>query len=310
MKRIQHIQYFCQNPPAKLLPSIVLQERVYKRSRSLSSLYSSSANQLLVDTLVKQLCCVLSYFDYLFYTVHEETDGEKQFKSMITNLLRSQSNCIDICNPLMMNCIKSDLIGFWRSKTVFTFNHEGVFKLVSISTIYLLIDLLELQSRNIKELHLEWDNSPYILYGKDINSINSFYSDYFAKLPNVYYEFYRNIFSKNNEYRFNCKVDYYLYFDERLYSGSKFCARINKYSFEEDQIIINNAMITDDGFTEFEKSSGVISKTVTCNFCPSNSNQHLLYDGIRCWLYQGICNKLGFKIIGINLGEGTNETVF
>ena len=105
-------------------------------------------------------------------------------------------------------------------------------------------------------------------------------------------------------------MDYYLYFEESSYSGSKFSARINKYSFEEDQIVINNTMISGNSFTELEKSNGVISKTVTCNLCPSNSNQHLIYDGIRCWLYQGICNKLGFDIAGINLGEGTNETIF
>lgn len=304
------IQKFCQNPPAKLLPSIALQERVYKRSLSLNSLYSSSTQQLLIDTLVKQFYCVLSYFDYLFFSVHEETDGEKQFKTMATNLLQLQSNCIDICNPFMMNSIKNELTDYYRSKTVFKFNPQRVFKLVSINTINMLIDILELQSRNIKEIHLEWENTPQIFCGKDINAINTFYSDYFAKLPKVYYEFYSNIFSRNNEYRFGCKVDYYLYFEESPYSGSKFSARINKYSFEEDQIVINNTMISGNSFTELEKSNGVISKTVTCNFCPSNSNQHLIYDGIRCWLYQGICNKLGFDIAGINLGEGTNETIF
>ena len=126
------------------------------------------------------------------------------------------------------------------------------------------------------------------------------YSDYFARLPNLYYEFYKNIFSKNNEYRYSCKVDYYLYKDDQPNGRRVFRSRINVYEQSEDRIEINNTIIPDDAITELELRNGLIYKSCPSSFTPQGTNQQLFYDGVRCWLYQGICNKLGLKIDGIN----------
>ena len=312
VKRSIHktIQRFCQNPPAKLLPDVVLGERIYKKASFLSELFTPGSSKLTVDDLVNKLYCVLSYFDYLFFSSQNETEGEKQFKRMANNLLQQRLNSVDFFNPFFMNCISDELKAYFYKTKEYRFNPKRVLRIITLSDIHFLTDLLELSSRKVKTINSEWIDSNNILFGNDIQSINDLYSDYFARLPNLYYEFYRNVFSKNNEYRFNCKVDYYLYIDERPYRRQKFCARINKYSQFDDEIVINNVLITEDGFTDLEKRSGVTEKIITCSFNPQGANQQLFYDGVRCWLYQGICNKLGLKIEGLDLGNLSHDTIF
>ncbi len=304
------IRQFCQNPPAKLLPDIVLEERTYKKAKMLSKLLSPVSDQLLVNDLITKLQCLLSYVDYLFYRSQSVSENEIKFKKMVLNLFKRNTNCLDFFNPLFMSCIEVELNEYYKNTKQLIFKSDRVFKLISTSNIYFLIDLLELQARGVKQIHSQWEDSCRILASDSIEEINKLYSDYFSKLPNAYYELYKTIFSKNNEYRFSCKVDYYLFIDNHQHDWHKFSARINNYIPTDDRIEIKSVLIDSDEFTELEKNQGVISKICTTRFSPANYNQQLLYDGVRCWLYQGICSKLGYKIEGINLGGGISETIF
>jgi hypothetical protein len=69
-------------------------------------------------------------------------------------------------------------------------------------------------------------------------------------------------------------------------------------------------MIVDSVSPQFELEESVISKTYLSVLGRIISSGNPLYDGVRCWLYQGICQKLGLKCEGLNLNVGIRTTIF
>ncbi len=302
------VQRFCQNPPSKLLPTVVLEEKIYRQANSISKLFRGNQDCLNVDDLYRKIEVVFAYLHLIFFQRHEDSENEKQFKQMAGNLLKIHPNCLDLQNPLMMSVIFEDLNRFYEENREIKYNVQNVFSLVTLNTIILFSDFLELKKRGIKVIDSQWKNLYKAINDEDSSSVESICDKWVSQLPNVYYEFYRNVFSKNYEYRYECKAEYFI---EREYSaitdGIAYYIMVDKYKSEEDSICITKSMNEDNTISGNNKSSNFRSNM---NLFHLAHDKRLLYDGVRCWLYQGICNRLGFKTEGIALGSGFRECLF
>lgn len=299
VKNVVHkmIKDFCVNPPSYLLPSAVLEEKVYKKASEFNVLFNDESGDLIVDEIINNINKTLSIFDYVLFG-----DSDRVIKEHLI----TKHNLIDICNAIKRdNSI--DINKYYNNCNIKT-DILRAYSLLSLDSKEFINDINELKRRGIKQIQYEWGDLHRILYNGDIYDIRNIISHWFNKLPNIYYEFYKNVFSLNNEYRYKCKVDYYIYDNKGVDSGLKYHALINKYKNEEDSIIVNeeyiNSCLSDD------KKEGLIFEIDTSLLTMMVYDQQLFYDGIRCMLYQGICQKLNFKIEGLNLNGYMNYVLF
>ena len=304
------VQRFCQNPPSKLLPTIVLEEKVYRHAYGISTLFKEKKDYLDVDDIYRKMNAVFTYLDLIFFQRHEDSENEKQFKQMVGNLLKIHPNCIDLQNPLMMGVIVEDLNKFCEENNRIKYNVQNVFSLLTLNTIILFVDLLELKERDITIIDSQWKGLYKAINDDDALSVESICDKWVSQLPNVYYEFYRNVFSRNNEYRYECKAEYFIKREHSaITDGMAYYIMIDKYKSEEDSICITKSVKEeDDNIVNGNNNSD--NYRLNMNLFNLACDKRLLYDGIRCWLYQGISNRLGFKPEGIALGHGFRECLF
>ena len=121
---------------------------------------------------------------------------------MVGNLFKMHPNCLDLQNPLMMGVVFEDLNRFYEENGEIKYNVQNVFSLVTLNTIRLFADLLELKERGIKIVDSQWKDFYKVINGEDSFFVESICDKWVSQLPNVYYEFYKNVFSRNNEYRY------------------------------------------------------------------------------------------------------------
>lgn len=306
------IQSFCQNPPAEIVPSIALEEKVYKKAETILKIFEDSTEKIIVDELINKINVILSYIDMLFYQNHIDSEKEAKFKQIIHNILfMGHHNCLSIFNLFYISMIREDLNQYYNNNKGIRYNRQRVFDILTKDIIVFIKDIYELDTRGVKEIHCEWNTSFKVLHEDDISCVISIFDKWFSKMPEIYYELYERLFFTNNEYRFSCKIDY----DIRKYDNCtdteiKYYNRINKYNVKDPQITIRYKDINSLQITEEEKKNGIISKADSSLLTSIICNQHLYYDGIRSWLYQGICHKLGFDIKGLCIGGLPGISVF
>lgn len=301
------IERFCENPPAKLLPSVLIEERVYKKAKALCSIFGSEED-ILVEDVLRKYNILLSYLYMIFSPNYNATDGEEQFKKVVLNLVRIPGNGINFNNFLMMGIVREELLDYYHSKPKIKFNSKFVLQLLSKESIELFIDLEELKERGVKEIHNYWYERSCLVFQDDIDSVKELYNEWFKKLPDSYCDMYKMIFGKNYEYMFTCNVEIAINKSISVESGILYDEVINTYKSKDDINISFVDYINPDFGDELEE--GIVSKTHSIVLGRIISSGNLLYDGVRCWLYQGICRKLGFKCEGLRLSDGIRTTIF
>ncbi len=299
------IKKFCINPPAELLPDKVIEERIFKKSFELNRLFRSDTNDIYVDETIRLIEAFFSYIGYIFDSNHIDSPNESNFKKAVLNLMPINPHCIDFSDFLMMGCIVAELLEYYNKNEIYTFSETGV-ELVTPETILFYNDLLELKKRGLKVVASDWTEAYSVVQGDDLVKVQNLFSSWLTGLPEIYYDFYQRIFDSNNAYRYRCKVDYYI---EQSQGVIKYDEIINVYNCNHDYIEINNKKISHD-FSVEDKENGVISKIGSLLNVSMFNRQQLYFDGIRCWLYQGICKKLGFKCDGLYLGGGLSYRIF
>ncbi|SET12519.1 hypothetical protein SAMN04487771_100595 [[Clostridium] aminophilum] len=296
---------FCENPPAKLLPSTLLEERVYEKAKALIAIFGSE-EEILVDDVLIKYNILLSYLYMIFSPNYNATDAEKQFKRIVSNQIRIPGNGINFSNPMMKGIVRGELLNYYNSKPAIKFNSKFVLQLLSKASIELFVDLEELKERGVKKIHNDWYERRCLVYQDDIDSVKKLYNEWLKKLPDSYHDMYKMIFGKNYEYMFSCNVEFSI--NKCSESGILYDEIINTYKSNDDISISLVDYINPDFRIELEES--VISKTHSSVLGRIISSGNPLYDGVRCWLYQGICQKLGLKCEGLKLNFGIRTTIF
>ena len=291
------IKCFCENPPLEVLPTIILKEMAFQKMNTIHTFVGDGECHL-IDEAIKDFYIMLSYLDYILddKSALQETDSQK--RTMLLNLLnRGCRHCVGLSNFLIWGNIK-EFAKSQRDKDSFPIKKE-IFDYVSLEDlgyIFLLHELKKRKENNIDYLRERFEESA------NLESERLFFEHYYNDVIQLYHETYNKIFD-SNKYLFSRKVFYSL-----EHEGKAFYM-LSRVDVAPKGIIELN--YTDaEALKNDEKYSGLgICYHLMNGFNVGMTKNTLLYDGVRCLLYQGICEALGFECQGLSI-NGINTKIF
>ena len=300
------VKSFCETPPIELLPTKVLMEIVYDRHNKLCDLLNVPSGD--VSDALENYYYLL---DYLFriLTANDLSDSENEVRNKYINNERVRERSIDF-ESLEWIDIKTE-INAYIEKMKPQHNHKiNVDLVLNVTTkecIQYYIVLSELKRRGITTIDEVWEYDISDIFKgneKSTKLIETIIKQWFDDLPDVYEEFYKNVFD-TPKYKYQINGIYS--FDDKDYSMPFNMVGITAKLYESnDGIRLTKSEVPlTTNFTEEDRKLGI--KSIVSSL--RNYNKKLLYDGIRCWLYQGICNALKIKPEGIHIGW-RNATLF
>ena len=133
--------------------------------------------------------------------------------------------------------------------------------------------------------------------------------EWFEHLPSLYHEFYKNVFDENMKYLFSRRIEYCI--EDNINGFLSVISKARVYSSENKELGITYKKPISMTFSEEDKQKGLqhIQSGELFGASIMNRIPTLYYDGIRCFLYQGICDALSFKCEGIEI-NGRSESLF
>lgn len=306
------VKSFCENPPIELLPTKVLMEIVYDRHNKLCDLLNVPSGD--VSDALENYYYLL---DYLFrmLTANDLSDSENEVRNKYINNGRIREHSIDFGSPEWID-IKAEINAYIekvKPKQNHKINVDLVLNVITKECIQYYMVLSELKRRGITTIEEVWKYDIYDIFKgneKSTKLIETIIEQWFDELPDIYAEFYKNVFdTPKYEYQINGIYS----FDVKDYSMPFNMIGITAKLYEPSEgikLTKSDIPLTTD-FTEEDRKLGI--KSIISSLEPAemvrDSNKKLFYDGIRCWLYQGICNTLRIKPEGIHIGW-RNATLF
>ena len=251
---------------------------------------------------------LFAYIFELFLENHIDSENEKNFKQVLKN---AHMRKLNVFNPFIIGLVADDFSAFANERNGFAIDLKQLFNVLDNESVEFFIDILELKDRNVKELNAQWLNCYKLLRADDVNVIKEICSEWLGQLPDVYYEFYENVFSNNKKYLYDTNAEYCIKPNiiQNPIAG-KYYMQINHYINSDGLIHIKQNEKANFDFFEADEESNVISKTTTGLVFDLILGGRPLYDGIRCWMYQGIIHTLKYKNDGLYLTGRGSVTLF
>ncbi len=303
------IKKYCLNPPSVFVPSIALEEKIYKRAYLITQLYDDKTEVLYVDDIINKVNVLFSYIDLLFSGDYIGSENER-IRQTISGYVDFGVKRFNPCNVFLGPTIKRELNIYYSEHHKIKYNIKRVSGIISKDILELLSDLIELKKRGVKVISCIWLDNYKKLQNDDIYDVYMIFDNWIKLLPDNYYQLYKEIFFDNRNYRYRCKVDYSIGKSDEGCCSKYFCNYV-KYKSQIDELLIKRVDKVDLEFTETDKEKGVETKVGTGLLISLANNNQLIYDGIRCLLYQGICQQLGFKNDGLCInGAGIKYSIF
>ena len=282
------IRNYCTNPPLSVLPTIILKEMIIKEMTIIHS-YVGTGICNTVDDAIQDFHIMLSCVTYILDERNVLEGGALQRKEIITNLLNAgQMHCIPLTNPFLWG----DLSGYsddYRNKGKVTFRAD-IFNYISIADAYYYSILLELRKR--KEYNIEpiWTS---IEETDSLVNEKKFFENLYQEVIPLYLETYNRVFD-SNKYLFSRRV----YFSLQNNNGLTMISRVEKTIREKPSISFVNAdyLENDDNYIGL----GICYSSIW-GWNSAMNRRTWFYDTVRCFLYQGICDALGYKCQGLSI---------
>ena len=123
----QIIQSFCQNPPANLLPSIVLQERIISKAQYIYGLLNKYNQEIFVDELFEMTNNLFAYIFELFLENHIDSENEKNFKQVLKN---AHMRKLNVFNPFIIGLVADDFSAFANERNGFAIDLKQLFNVL------------------------------------------------------------------------------------------------------------------------------------------------------------------------------------
>ena len=297
------IKDFCQDPPYDLLPDIVLVELTYNHALQIHHYFAD-------DEVLKPSECLsetIMLFRYIDHLIFEEPDSEKEkdFKMRILKDMRR----ISLFDSFAWQTMIPSLRDFKREHgedPAAKIHAKTVFDLVGEESIKYYVALSSLAKRQISFITSLWKYNPIDFLERRAyleNEIKPICEQWFEKLPDVYHEFYNKVFENNMKYIFSREIEYCI--DDNKDGYLTVIANARVYVGKNNSLDITYKKPISKDFSDDDVQRGLIHIQSGELFGASLMNRipTLYYDGIRCFLYQGICDALKLKCEGININH-------
>lgn len=299
------VRSFCENPSFQLLPTKALMEIVYEQNERMKVLLNG--NSLNIKELLTRYYYLL---DYLFklLTADDITDQERIYREKITVNGSIRKGSIDFNDSLWMQLQRPLLQYIEKNRNTgkHKINIELVLNVLSKKWIRYFLIIEELKSRGVSEISEIWHYRTEDVFAgtkEATELIQQIIMQWWNDLPDVYNDFYSNVF-ETDKYRYKLKAKYSFDDHTKDYPYSIIGITEKIYKADNGINIQFSKLPLGTEFTDEDKQQGITS--IISSLQPAefvrDSRKTLFYDGIRCWLYQGICHALDIKPKGIKIG--------
>lgn len=271
------LEQYCLNPPLSILPTLVLEEMAYKEMNTIHK-YVSRDKHLSVNQAFVDYIAMLLYFDFLLRGKALSPDDEKR-KIIIANVIKQgHPHCISLENPFMWGDLSS-FVASIKDDPDITYNDE-IIKFISYRDIRYFDVLNELRLRGVVEFSIT-----HLVDVEDNPSV--FFKKYYGELLPLYFDVYNKVFD-SDKYFYSRDVHYSVIGEAMLYRVNKAKRGVLELSYDES---------IDRDYLELKESgSNMIAKGFASigKWNVGLRGKTIYYDGIRCLLYQGLCESLGY----------------
>ena len=298
------VRTFCQNPPIEILPTIVLYELVYNQALQIHH-YFSDDDDLSPSRCLSEVIIMLRYLDYLIFR-----KPQKETECSLKKRLLKERRKISLFDPFVWNNVRTELNEYYNKhyqEERFSLG-KRVFDYIGEEDVQYYCRLNELEKRSNEQIKHVWDYEPidFMLKGEYLEKdIKPICEEWLGKLPKLYDEVYGYVFGDNPGYRYVKYIEYSIEDNRKRGYALSILGKARVYSSRNGNLEIrySSPILTD--FNEEDKSNGLQHIIAGEMFAGSilASSPTLYYDGIRCFLYQGICERFGLKCEGISINN-------
>ena len=303
----KYIRSFCQNPPIEILPTVVLNEVTYNKALKIHH-YFDSDDELVVNKCIAEVNILIRYIDYLIYcepTLYTELALRQRIRTT-----RGQISFFDSC---LWSSVKDGLNKYYTEhahEKQYNIHLDAVFKLLKIDCLSYYCTILELGNRNNEYVDKIWDYDPgvFLKERKYLEAeIKPICEKWFDNLPELYLNLYKKVFSENNKYKYLRSIRYCIEDNDGKYNYLTIVGKAHVYKSCDNELSINYTNSILDESSKLDKDDSLQYMLDGEIFAASIMNREptLYYDGVRCFLYQGICDALDLKCEGIHINART-----
>ena len=306
------IQGFCQNPPMETLPTVCLHELVYNRALKIHHLFLDGDTLLSSDSFSEAII-MLRYLDHIIFG-HPHTLNEKRLRDQIVR----GPHKIRLFDDSTWENVKHELKLFYDNHyndDKYQLHMDAVLCFIREADLRYIGNISELRKRENAEIKRVWNYNPTdFLIRKEYLEVDlkPICEKWFNTLPAIYSEVYSLIFGNNMKYKFFRDIEYCIEDNTDTDSFLTVLAKARVYEAKTNKIDIRYADNLSTDFSEVEKERGLQHILSGEIFAASILNRipTLYYDGIRCFLYQGICDALGIKCEGITINNRRERLLY
>lgn len=299
------IQEFCQNPPIEILPTVVLHELTYYRALQIHNLFSM--DEMLTSTSsFYEAMIMLRYIDQIIFG-NPVTENEKRLR----NKIMGSHHRLSLFDISAWGSVKDEIKHFFDNHHYddeYRLHMDAVLDVVGEESVRYIGNIAELEKRGNAEIRNVWGYNPVVFLRRREyleEDLKLICDKWFNDLPVIYTEVYHAVFGNNMKYMFVRDIEYCIEDNTDINSFLTVLTKACVYEAKANKLEIKYTRNISSDFSEIEKErglkrilSGEIFSASILNRIPT-----LYYDGVRCFLYQGICDELGLKCEGIRINN-------
>ncbi len=297
--------YFEDDIPAGQLPDIMLFERLSSFICRIERFYEfkTDGEKILISDLYRGLVLLIRYIQHVIID-QDIKPAEKDIKTdIISRFNRGDRNFFDIfhCGSGVVACFKDFCIKHESDEKI-GFNPDLMFRVIPKYQIAAFVDVAELEQRGTKYYEQVWDYNYWEISKLSPTEImektNEICEKWFSQLPEIYDNLFDHLFEKG-KYRIKRKYEYCNKYRGGERCGPWFTTIAREYSSNTLSVIQNSEC--NDSFTDEDRKKGLLcvhSGRLVSHFLQRRA---LYYDSVRCLLYQGLCEELGYECQGLSI---------
>ena len=285
---------------ADIFPDILIKEIAFKFIGEMNGLFNqySIEDKVNVDDIYKLFFSVLNYLNYILSEANL-TKNEMQYKSILIRYIQAGQlrYNLDFIRMAMFYCCKESFQKFYLKEQQPEIN-LSIFSLLQKKYILYFIAIEQLIKRKITQIEAPWQYNYHEIRklnkSRFLDRVNTICDTWLTDLPHIYTNLYDKLFN-TRKYFNNGRFEYALQYN----TNGNLLDCIKKY--EDDKFSIRKGNFVN--INQWKREKEVLSISGGFRIEHIIRNNLLLYDSLRCLLYQGMCKGLGIDCEGVGLNK-------